>query len=167
MKNFLRTILRLALPNVAVMMVQASIGLIETYFVAKLGLDALAGIALVFPLFMLLQMVSAGAVGGGILSAIASLVVIVPTAIIAVIVTIVIKGSGMGWNEYTVTAAILAVTIVVVLLLCVIALVSVPVAVFFPAYAMYFFAERYPALYARLYPPPSSALPIVAPEPIT
>jgi putative MATE family efflux protein len=53
------------------MVVQASIGLIETYFVAKLGLDALAGMALVFPLFMLLQMVSAGAMGGGILSAIA------------------------------------------------------------------------------------------------
>ena len=65
------TIVRLALPNVAVMVVQASIGLIETYFVAKLGLDALAGMALVFPLFMLLQMVSAGAMGGGILSAIA------------------------------------------------------------------------------------------------
>ena len=66
-----RTIVKLALPNVAVMVVQASIGLIETYFVAKLGLDALAGMALVFPLFMLLQMVSAGAMGGGILSAIA------------------------------------------------------------------------------------------------
>src|SRR5271170_7102245 len=66
-----RTILRLALPNVVVMVMQASIGLIETYFVAKLGLDALAGMALVFPLFMLLQMVSAGAMGGGILSAIA------------------------------------------------------------------------------------------------
>jgi PAS domain S-box-containing protein len=65
------TILRLALPNVAVMVVQASIGLIETYFIAKLGLDALTGVALVFPLFMLLQMVSAGAMGGGILSAIA------------------------------------------------------------------------------------------------
>src|ERR1041384_2653856 len=65
------TILRLALPNVVVMVVQASIGLIETYFVAKLGLDALAGMALVFPLFMLLQMVSAGAMGGGILSAVA------------------------------------------------------------------------------------------------
>jgi putative MATE family efflux protein len=65
------TILRLALPNVVVMVVQASIGLIETYFVARLGLDALAGMALVFPLFMLLQMVSAGAMGGGILSAVA------------------------------------------------------------------------------------------------
>ncbi len=31
-----RTILRLAAPNVLVMLAQASIGLIETYFVAKL-----------------------------------------------------------------------------------------------------------------------------------
>lgn len=65
------TIIRLALPNVAVMVVQASIGLIETYFVARLGIDALTGMALVFPLLMLLQMVSAGAMGGGILSAVA------------------------------------------------------------------------------------------------
>jgi Na+-driven multidrug efflux pump len=54
-----------------VMVVQTSIGLIETYFVAKLGLDPLAGMALAFPLYMLLQMVAAGAMGGGILSAIA------------------------------------------------------------------------------------------------
>ena len=67
----LPTILRLALPNVVVMTVQASIGLIETYFVAKLGLDALAGMALVFPMFMLLTMISAGAMGGGILTAVA------------------------------------------------------------------------------------------------
>jgi putative MATE family efflux protein len=67
----LPTLLRLALPNVVVMIGQASIGLIETYFVAALGTDALAGMALVFPLLMLMQMVSAGAMGGGILSAVA------------------------------------------------------------------------------------------------
>src|ERR1700688_5267812 len=65
------TLLRLALPNVAVMVMQAAIGLIETYFVAKLGTDALAGMALVFPLLMVVQMVSAGAMGGGILSSVA------------------------------------------------------------------------------------------------
>jgi putative MATE family efflux protein len=65
------TLLRLAAPNVVVMVVQSSIGLIETYFVAKLGTDALAGMALVFPILMLVQMVSAGAMGGGILSAVA------------------------------------------------------------------------------------------------
>ncbi len=65
------TLLKLALPNVLVMLAQASIGLIETYFVGKLGVDALAGMALVFPLVMLMQMTSAGAMGGGIASAIA------------------------------------------------------------------------------------------------
>jgi putative MATE family efflux protein len=66
-----RTLLRLAAPNVVVMVVQSAIGLIETYFVAKLGTDALAGMALVFPMLMMVQMVSAGAMGGGILSAVA------------------------------------------------------------------------------------------------
>src|SRR5881409_3524921 len=65
------TLLRLATPNVLVMFVQAAVGLIETYFVAKLGTDALAGVALVFPVLMLMQMLSAGAMGGGISSAIA------------------------------------------------------------------------------------------------
>ena len=65
------TLLRLAIPNVLVMIAQAAVGLIETYFIGKLGTDALAGMALVFPIVMLMQMTSAGAVGGGIASAIA------------------------------------------------------------------------------------------------
>lgn len=65
-----RTILRLALPNIAVMAIQAGIGLVETYFIAKLGTDALAGLALVFPVQMLFVMITAGAMGGGILSAV-------------------------------------------------------------------------------------------------
>lgn len=65
------TLLRLAAPNVLVMLAQAGVGLIETWFVGKLGTDALAGMALVFPVVMLMQMTSAGAMGGGIASAIA------------------------------------------------------------------------------------------------
>ena len=66
-----KTLLRLAAPNVLVMFVQASIGLIEAYFVGKLGTHALAGVALAFPALMLMQMMSSGAMGGGISSAIA------------------------------------------------------------------------------------------------
>src|SRR6266852_1675414 len=66
-----RTLLRLAAPNVVVMVVQASVGLIEAYFIGKLGTDALAGVTLVFPVVMLMQMMSAGAMGGGISSSIA------------------------------------------------------------------------------------------------
>jgi Na+-driven multidrug efflux pump len=65
------TLLRLGAPNVLVMLAQAGVGLIETYFVGKLGTDALAGMALVFPVVMFMQMTSAGAMGGGIASAIA------------------------------------------------------------------------------------------------
>jgi putative MATE family efflux protein len=65
------TLLRLAWPNVLVMLAQASTGLIETFWVSRLGTDALAGMALVFPGFMMMAMLSAGAVGGGISSAVA------------------------------------------------------------------------------------------------
>jgi putative MATE family efflux protein len=65
------TLLRMAWPNVIIMFAQAATGLIETYWVGKLGTDALAGMALVFPGVMLMQMFSAGAMGGGISSAIA------------------------------------------------------------------------------------------------
>lgn len=64
-------LLRMAWPNMLIMLAQASTGLIETWWVAHLGNDALAGMALVFPPVMLMQMISAGAIGGGISSAIA------------------------------------------------------------------------------------------------
>jgi len=65
------TLLRLAIPNIITTVVQASTGLIETYFIGKLGTDALAGVSLVFPGVMLMQMMSSGAMGGGVSSAIA------------------------------------------------------------------------------------------------
>ena len=67
----LPTLLSMAWPNILVMLAQASTGLIETWWVSRLGTDALAGMALVFPGFMMMQMLSAGAMGGGISSAIA------------------------------------------------------------------------------------------------
>ena len=66
-----KTLIKLGAPNVLVMLAQSAVGLVETYFVGKLGTDPLAGVALVFPVVMLMQMMSAGAMGGGISSAIA------------------------------------------------------------------------------------------------
>lgn len=66
-----QTMLALAWPTLIVQIAQASTGLIETFWVARLGTDALAGMAIVFPAVMLMQMVSGGAMGGGISSAIA------------------------------------------------------------------------------------------------
>jgi putative MATE family efflux protein len=64
-------LLRMAWPNVVVMLAQACTGLIETFWVSRLGTDALAGMALVFPGVMLMQMISAGSLGGAISSAVA------------------------------------------------------------------------------------------------
>jgi Na+-driven multidrug efflux pump len=64
------TLARLAAPDILAMLAQTSIGLIETSFVAGLGTGALAGMALVRPVVMLVQMLSAGAMGGGIRSAV-------------------------------------------------------------------------------------------------
>jgi putative MATE family efflux protein len=65
------TLLRMAWPNILIMLAQASTGLIETFWIARLGTDALAGMALVFPIVMMVQMIASGAMGGGISSAIA------------------------------------------------------------------------------------------------
>jgi len=67
----LPTLLSLAAPTVVVLMVQTGVGVAETYFVSNLGTDALAGVALVFPALMLMQMMSNGGIGGGVSSAIA------------------------------------------------------------------------------------------------
>jgi putative MATE family efflux protein len=65
------TIWRLSLPNMFAMMAAALVSVAETAYVGRLGTAPLAGMALVFPLVMLQQMLSAGSMGGGISSAIA------------------------------------------------------------------------------------------------
>ena len=65
------TLLRLSAPGVLLVLFQSMVSVGDTYFVGRLGTEPLAALALVFPLIMLLQMTSAGAMGGGVSSAIA------------------------------------------------------------------------------------------------
>jgi putative MATE family efflux protein len=65
------TLLRLAAPNVVVMVLQAAVSTLDAVFVGWLGSDALAGVSLVFPLVMLMQTMSAGGMGGGVASSVA------------------------------------------------------------------------------------------------
>ena len=67
----LPTILRLSAPGLLLVAFQTMVSIGDTYFVGRLGTVPLAGLALVFPMLMLLQMTSAGAMGGGVSSAIA------------------------------------------------------------------------------------------------
>ena len=65
------TLLRLAAPNVLVMVLQAVVTTMDAVFVGWLGANALAGVSLVYPLVMLMQTMSAGGMGGGVSSAVA------------------------------------------------------------------------------------------------
>src|SRR5262245_66522534 len=65
------TLARLAAPGIALALFQTAVSVADTYYVGQLGTEALAGLALVFPMVMLLQMTSAGAMAGGVSSAVA------------------------------------------------------------------------------------------------
>lgn len=67
----LPTLLRMAAPTVALMLLQGVIAAGEAAFVGRLGSDALAGVSLSFPLVMLMTTLSAGAYGGGVASGVA------------------------------------------------------------------------------------------------
>lgn len=64
-------LVNLATPNSIAFLVQSFVGVMEVWFIGRLGTSGLAAIALCFPLLMLVQMMSAGALGGGVASAIA------------------------------------------------------------------------------------------------
>ena len=64
------TLLKLALPNVVAMLGSTLVAVAETSYIGRLGIEPLAAIALVFPFVMLTQMMSVGAMGGGVSSAI-------------------------------------------------------------------------------------------------
>src|ERR1700743_3751114 len=67
----LPTLLRLALPTIVVLVAQTAVNVAEAYYVVFLGTDALAGVALVFPIFMLMTMMSNGGFGSGVASSVA------------------------------------------------------------------------------------------------
>ncbi len=65
------TLARLAAPGIVLALFQIAISVADTYYIGQLGTESLAGLALVFPMVMLLQMTSAGAMGGDVSSAVA------------------------------------------------------------------------------------------------
>ncbi len=69
--GILRRIGALAAPTMVLSLLQAAGQLFETWLVARQGTAALAGWAVVLPFALLLQQMSAGAMGGGVVSAIA------------------------------------------------------------------------------------------------
>ncbi len=67
----LRTLLRLAAPNVFALSAGTCVVIAETSYIGRLGTESLAAMALVFPFVILTMTMSGGAMGGGVSSAIA------------------------------------------------------------------------------------------------
>ena len=92
----------------------------------------------------------------GIVTGIVVLVVLIPLGGFGAIAVIAGKAAGLTWNAYTITLIILAGCFLVALVFYLVAMISVPAIVFFPAYSIHFFASRFPALDAILHPMPPS-----------
>ena len=99
----------------------------------------------------------------GIASAIVMLLLLIPIGGLGAVAVIGGMAAGLTWNLYTITIAVVVGSIAIFSLLYVISLISVPAVVFFPAYSIYFFASRYPALDALLHPAPPPVIPPPAP----
>ena len=103
----------------------------------------------------------------GIASVIIVLIVAIPTAGFGIIAVLTGKAAGLTWNVFTITLAVVVGCIVLAAFFYLVSLIAVPAIVFFPAYAIYFFAARYRPLSLVLYPPPPQleppALPLPAP----
>jgi putative MATE family efflux protein len=67
----LPTLLRLATPNVVGLLATTVVIGYDGFILGRLGADALAGVALVFPLSMLMLQMSAGGIGGAVTAAVA------------------------------------------------------------------------------------------------
>ncbi|HEV2158607.1 MATE family efflux transporter [Bradyrhizobium sp.] len=67
----LRTLLSLAWPNALAFLAGTLVAVAETSYIGRLGIEALAAMALVFPCVMLTMSMSGAAMGGGVASAIA------------------------------------------------------------------------------------------------
>lgn len=65
------TLVRLAAPNIIAMFVTLITLVAEAWYVGQLGTVALAGLALAFPMMMLMMMLSAGSIGGAITGVVA------------------------------------------------------------------------------------------------
>lgn len=95
----------------------------------------------------------------GIICVIAFLLLLIPIGGMGALAVLGGKAAGWDWNVMTVTAAVIFGCMALGILIFAMALISVPLAVFFPAYAIYFFAPRYLPLGALLRPPAAPVAP--------
>jgi MFS family permease len=120
-----------------------------------------------YAIYIVMKIVMAivAAVVIGVAGLILAVFFVVPTAILGVVGVVAGKSAGLTWNAGTITLAVVVGCIFLFCFLYLVSLVSVPAIVFFPAYSIYFFAGRYPALSRALYPAPPVPVPAMGTTP--
>lgn len=100
----------------------------------------------------------------GIAATIVILLLLIPVGGFGALAVLAGKAAGLTWNLYTITLVVTVGFAALVVISYVVAVISVPAIVFFPAYSIYFFAGRYPILDGVLNPPPAPPA-LLSPEP--
>jgi hypothetical protein len=90
----------------------------------------------------------------GMIALIIFFVLLIPIGGVGLLAVLAGKAAGLTWTLCTIALAVLAGCVALAIFLFAASLISVPAVVFFPAYSIYFFAPRYPALAALLWPQP-------------
>jgi hypothetical protein len=119
-------------------MIESEIGSYAGYLGMKAVLSIGAGIAL------------------AIVALIAILIIVIPVGGIGAVAVLLGKAAGLTFNVYTITLLVIVGTILLAIIIFVMAFISVPATVFFPAYSIYFFASRYAPLAERMKPSSTS-----------
>jgi hypothetical protein len=118
-----------------------------------------------FAVYLLMKLVLS--IAAGILFSIIAVIPLLLVVVPGVVAVLAGRAAGMGWSVTTISLAIICGSVLIFLMIYLVALVCVPATVFFPAYAMYFLASRYPTLDVLLHPapPPAPELPPVPESP--
>jgi hypothetical protein len=107
------------------------------------------------------------AIGAGIISSAAAFIVIlvllIPFGGIGLAGVLGGAAAGLEWNPVTIGVAVLFGLLALAVLIFALALIAVPVTMFFPTYALCFFAGRYPPLDLLMNPSASGSSPGVSP----
>jgi hypothetical protein len=129
-------------------MIESEKGGYAIYILLKIALSLVAAIAIFVAMLFVM------------------LILLIPVGGFGVFAFLLGQAMGMTWNVFTIAVAVVIGILVLAAVLFIGAMLSVPAIVFFPAYAIYFFAERYPALEAvlRPRPPEPSGLGLPVPE---
>jgi hypothetical protein len=146
------------------------VGALEAWRRVFLALKGQVGAYAIYVLMKLVLAVGAG-IAFALMDVAVLIVLLIPILLVGLVAVLLGQAAGLTWNPVTITIAVFAGGLVAGGLLFVMAMLSVPVAVFFQAYSLCFLGSRYPKLGEKLTfpaktsPTPGAMPPAAAPLP--